>query len=94
MKNPTNRRVRDVAKSLKLTTDHSMSRYGIPIFVDPENTPLDYHDGIRRVRKLLDLSTDDLASIAGVSPRTVEGWEQGRPIPKEPLMLIQKFMQT
>jgi DNA-binding transcriptional regulator YiaG len=35
---------------------------------------------IRPLRDLLGLSVSDLAAMAGVSPRTVEGWEQGRPM--------------
>ena len=89
---PKKHQIREVAKVLKLTIDHSMSSYGIPLFVTADNQPLDYADGIRKIRKLLVLSTDDLAEIAGVSRRTVEGWEQGRPIRKAPLMLIQKFL--
>lgn len=48
----------------------------------------------KRIRELLNLSTDDLAEIAGVSPRTVEGWEQGRAIPKPALRLIQNFLNA
>jgi hypothetical protein len=49
-------------------------------------------DNPGEIRRMLNLSTDELAEIAGVSPRTVEGWEQGRPIAKPALMLIQKFL--
>lgn len=91
---PTKRQIRDVAQNLMLTTNHSTSSYGIPVFVDSENHPLDYADGIRQLRKLLGMSTDDIAKIAGVSRRTVEGWEQGRPIAKPALMLIEQFLRA
>lgn len=47
-----------------------------------------------KLRGMLNLTTADLAEIAGVSRRTVEGWEQGREIGKSALMLIQKFLQA
>ena len=92
--NPTKRQIRELAKTLKLTTDHSMSSYGIPVFVDASNNPLDYADGLRKIRRTLKLSTDELAEIAGVSRRTVEGWEQGRPISGPAMRLIENFLRT
>lgn len=47
---------------------------------------------VQSLRKLLGLSTADLAEIAAVSPRTVEGWEQGRPIAEPSLLLIRKYL--
>lgn len=72
---------------MKLTTDHSMSSYGMPIFVDDSNNPLDYADGLRRLRHLKGWSTAELAEQLGVSARTVEGWEQGR-MPSKPALII------
>ena len=63
---------------MKLTTDHAQSSYGIPIFVDSDNRPLDYADGFRQLRQERGWSTERLADLVGVSYRTVEGWEQGR----------------
>lgn len=72
---------------MRLTTDHSLSSYGIPIFVDKDNHPIDYADGLRRLRKSKRWSVADLADQIGVSSRTVEGWEQGR-MPSKPALII------
>lgn len=79
---------------MKLTTEHSQSSYGIPIFVDDNNFPLDYADGVRQLRRQFEWSVRDLADHCGVSPRTVEGWEQGR-LPSRPaLLLMQKLLDS
>ena len=72
---------------MKLTANHSASSYGVPVFVDGDNNPLDYADGFRQVRHLKGWSTADLAEQIGVSSRTVEGWEQGR-MPSKPALII------
>lgn len=77
---------------MRLTTDHSMSSYGIPIFVDGGNNPIDYADGFRRVRQLKKWTTADLAEQLGVSARTVEGWEQGRMPSKPALFILSKLI--
>jgi len=74
--------------SIKLTTDHTTSSYGVPVFVDEDtNQPLDYARGVRLLRRSFGLSVRDLAEHCGVSPRTVEGWEQGR-LPSKPALLL------
>ena len=55
-----------------------------------ERLKLDDSADVQPLRKLLGLSTTDLADIAAVSSRTVEGWEQGRPISETALQLIRK----
>lgn len=47
---------------------------------------------IGNLRKLLKLSVSDIAEIAAVSPRTVEGWEQGRPMSEAARQLICKYL--
>lgn len=79
-------------KKIKLTTDHSMSSYGIPIFVDAKNNPLDYAEGVRQLRIVKKLSTAELAEHCGVSARTVEGWEQGRMPSKAALLLMSQLI--
>lgn len=72
---------------MRLTTNHSMSSYGVPIFVDNDNNPMDYAPALRQLRKEKGWSVADLADQCGVSARTVEGWEQGR-MPSKPALLI------
>ena len=72
---------------MRLTTDHSASSYGVPVFVDDNNQVLDYADGLRKLRKTKGWSTAKLAEQLGVSARTVEGWEQGR-MPSKPALII------
>lgn len=38
----------------------------------------------KTIRKKLNLSQSDFASLMGVSPRTVQDWEQGRRTPQGP----------
>jgi len=47
---------------------------------------------VQPLRKLLGLTVDDLAEIAAVSSRTVEGWEQGRPMSEPSRQLIRKYL--
>ncbi|UCH71747.1 MAG: helix-turn-helix transcriptional regulator [Thermoplasmatales archaeon] len=77
---------------MKLTTEHSASSYGMPIFLDDNDNVLDYADGIRRLRKLKKISTKKLGEICGVSHRTVEGWEQGRLPSKSALFLMKSLL--
>lgn len=74
---------------MRLTTDHPSSNHSITVFVDGDNNPLDYADGVKRFRKLKGFKTAaDLAERLGVSTRTVQGWEQGR----MPSHIALKFM--
>ena len=61
-----------------ITCDHSASSYGVPVILDDDGQLLDYAEGVRALRALRGWSTLDMAMVAGVSRRTVEGWEQGR----------------
>ena len=47
--------------------------------------------GIQPLRRMLELSVGEIADIAAVSPRTVEGWEQGKIMSKAPQQLIKKY---
>lgn len=60
---------------LNLTIDNDFN----PIFTDGV-TIYSSADGFKLFRAEHGLSTRRLAEICSVSPRTVEGWEQGRPV--------------
>lgn len=53
---------------------------------------IDGPDDVQPIRIKLRLSVAELARIAAVSPRTVEGWEQGRPIAEPCVQLIRKYL--
>lgn len=63
---------------MRITCDHSNSHYGVPVILDDDKQVVDYASGIKALRAKLSLSTQQLADHCGVTPRTVEGWEQGR----------------
>jgi DNA-binding transcriptional regulator YiaG len=59
-----------------------------PIPLTPENFPAE----IRRIRRQNNWSVKNLADQLGVSPRTVENWEQGRRVPTS-LALVNLFLE-
>lgn len=61
---------------IRVTTEHSASNYGIPVILDDDEL-LDYREGVRRLRKQMKMNTAEFGRAIGVSPRTVECWEQG-----------------
>jgi DNA-binding transcriptional regulator YiaG len=58
-----------------------------PVIHDAAGKPMDVQAGIRAIRKEQGWSVATMAEACGVSPRTVEGWEQGRYQPTKPAML-------
>jgi putative transcriptional regulator len=70
--------------------DKSRCRVTVREIPVPAYKPAD----VSRVRSSLHLSQRALASVLGVSPRTVEAWEAGRNVPNGPasrmLYLIEK----
>ena len=73
---------------MQLTTDHSTSSYGIPVFLDDDGNVMDYAPAIVLICKTKGWTYADLAERTGVSPRTAEGWGQGRMPSKSALMLL------
>jgi len=63
---------------MKITTRHPASSYGMPVIIDGGHV-VDYAAGIKAIRAKLGWGTQQLADVCGVSRRTVEGWEMGRP---------------
>jgi DNA-binding transcriptional regulator YiaG len=61
---------------------------GRPNPLTPENFPTE----IRRIRRQNKWSVKNLADRLGVSPRTVENWEQGRRTPTS-LTLVNLFLE-
>jgi hypothetical protein len=47
---------------------------------------------VQPLRKIIGLSVAEIAEITTVSPRTVEGWEQCKPMSKPALELIKKYL--
>lgn len=46
---------------------------------------------IRSIRHQRGWSVREMADALGVSPRTVEGWEQGRKVPQMAINLLKKL---
>lgn len=73
---------------MKITTAHVASSYGLPVILDDDGKVMEYSDGIKAVRARLAISTATLALACNVSRRTVEGWEQGKPVPAAALNVM------
>jgi DNA-binding transcriptional regulator YiaG len=71
---------------IKLSRDHSSS--SCPVFVYEDGQPMDYALALNQLRKNKGWSVRDAAEKVGVSPRTWEGWEQGRMPSKTALLLL------
>ena len=77
---------------MQITTNHSLSSFGVPVILDDHGNALNYADGLRRCRYRLDLSTVQIGKHFGVSGRTVENWEQGRLMPVSALNVLSSLM--
>jgi len=73
---------------MKITTHHPSSSYGLPVILDDLGDVMDYPAGVRAFRCAYGLSTADLAKLCRVSRRSVEAWEQGRPVPATALNVM------
>lgn len=71
-----------------ITTDHARSSFGIPVILDDQGNPMNYAPGVVAVRNRLRITQQQLAESCGVSVRTVQGWEQGRPIGKPGALFV------
>jgi len=73
---------------MRVTIKHPASNYGIPVILGDDGKVMDYAPGIKAIRSKLGWSTQQLADACGVSRRTVEGWESGRPPEAAPLNVM------
>ena len=76
---------------MKLTTEHPQSSYGVPVFVDAKNNPVDYVDGINWIKEKYKLTTKQLADRIGISDRTVDDWLAGQMPSKSNLLLLRNI---
>jgi DNA-binding transcriptional regulator YiaG len=76
---------------LELTTSHSASSYGQPVFV-LDGELIAHPEGVKALRELKGWNQQQLADEMGTSVRTVQGWEQGRPIMPMALKLMETFL--
>ena len=73
---------------MRITCHPSASSDGLPVILCDEGELMDYSAGVRAVRKHCGFSVARLAEECHVSARTVENWEQGRPIPAAALNMM------
>jgi transcriptional regulator with XRE-family HTH domain len=66
---------------MRITIDHPASKFGMPVILHPDGSVMKYPDGLKLLRRRQRMSTRDLGAICGVSPRTIERWEQNLSIP-------------
>jgi DNA-binding transcriptional regulator YiaG len=79
---------------MKVTTNHPMSSYGMPVILADNGEVMDYPEGIKAIRKLAGISTTTLGELCGASRRTVENWEGGRfPPPANALNVLQSILK-
>jgi transcriptional regulator with XRE-family HTH domain len=63
----------------------------LPAIFDDNGRRMSFADGVKEIRAKFGLSTEQLAQECGVSRRTVEGWEQGRPLREAALKLLARY---
>ena len=63
---------------MTITTNHSTSSHGVPVILDDDGSVMDYGPGVKAIRDMAGMTTQQLADAIGVSRRTVEGWEGGK----------------
>jgi DNA-binding XRE family transcriptional regulator len=63
---------------MKLTLDHPQAKRGRPVFVHGRRV-INYRTALILIRHRLKLTAAEFAALLGVSRRTVNGWDQGRP---------------
>lgn len=64
----------------------------LPAILDDNGRRMTFAAGVKEIRRRFDLSTGRLARVCKVSRRTVEGWEQGRPLGESALELLHAYL--
>jgi DNA-binding XRE family transcriptional regulator len=78
---------------MRVTTHHPSSSYGVPVILADDGSVMDYGPGVKAIREKAGMTTEQLANKIGVSRRTVEGWEQGRPISTPAIKLLATLLK-
>ena len=81
-------------KWLSLATDSTRRMMGIGYRVGLHHGRLPGPEDVQGLRRMLGWSVSDMAEWCGVSPRTVEGWEQGRPVSEPAAQRIREILTT
>jgi DNA-binding XRE family transcriptional regulator len=77
---------------MQITTDHPAATVFRPVFI-AGGTIISDRDGVALLRDELNLTQRELAERLGVSTRTVQGWEQGRPMGSAFLYAMQAILR-
>ena len=65
----------------QITTLHPASAHGLPVALDAGGNVIPSGEACRQIRQHFTWPAKRMASECGVSLRTVQGWEMGRPVP-------------
>lgn len=79
--------------TMKLTLKHPDAHNGIPVFTDGGERISDAAV-IKHLRSECNMTAAKFGLLLGVSERTVNGWEQGRPVNALSILFIQKLFTT
>jgi DNA-binding transcriptional regulator YiaG len=64
----------------------------LPAILDDDGRRMTFAAGVKKIRTRFGLSTGQLARVCRVSRRTVEGWEQGRPLGETAFELLHAYL--
>lgn len=78
---------------MKITNNHIASKNGVPVCIDNSGEIIPPRHMVKAIRTRLGLSVLDLALLIDRSPRTVQGWEQGRSVPPEILNRLGELLE-
>ena len=64
---------------MQITTRHPKSLHGVPVILNDNGKLMTHKAGIQAIRAALGLTAKQLAEKCGVSFKTLQGWEYGKP---------------